>query len=320
MTDHGSWKSGSKKTSSANALSKQRKDILGNTIGEDAKHPAHGAWREVVEKEEMWKSDLGLDPLIAIVLEEFHRSDWNHVRIKDRSILHARKYSDTQITAARRKAMRIWPYVPQLSSFRNRLDYEIYDLSAELAKAIGELKRIEGNLSWSYCDLLGRNRSDSDDIEPKDANLRHVLDVESTPMEVQAKQLAHEIRHRLEEADKMEENYEKVDPLLYGVLREFFYANWDDPRIEDRESFKKTYTDSQITAARRKAVRMWPYIRFVMSLKDEPEDGPLEGVITTILLGYAREVHELKRNVTILFKRNIELRRYNRIVDGADPR
>lgn len=307
-------------TDSANTSPKQRKDILGDPIREDAKHPTRDKWKDIVEKEEMWKSELGLDPLIARILEEFQHSDWTHVRIRDRSRLHAGGYSEAQITAARRKAMRIWPYICQFSDFRNSLYDKIYDLSAERMRAIGELKRIEGDLCRSYCNLLAHIPSGPDYIDPRDINLRNILDVESTPIEVQAKQLVREIRQRLEEEDRMDENYKKVDELLYGVLREFFYSNWDRPRIEDRRSFKKEYTDSRITTARRKAERMWPYIRFNFGLKDEPEGGPFEGVITGFLLEYAREVRELKGNAMILLRRNSELRRYNTIMDGGDSK
>jgi hypothetical protein len=318
MTDSGSGNSGPEKTDSANISFKQRKDILGNFIREDAKHPVHDTWRDIAEKEEMWKSDLGLDPLIARVLEEFQYSDWTHVRIKDRSELHAKRYSDTQITAARRKAMKIWPYIRQLHDFKERAEYKIYDLLTMHTRDIEESRRMLGLLARKYCDLLSRDAPDSDDNDPQDTDLGHMPVIERTPAEVQAKQLVREIKQRLEEEDRTNENYGKLDTLLYWVLREFYYARWDNPKIEDRESFRKIYTDSQITSARRKAARMWPYVRFVLGLRDEPEGGPIEGIVTYLLSGYEAEVRRLSEHVATLLKRTSELRRYNKIINEAN--
>jgi hypothetical protein len=276
--------------------------------------PRHNIFYQIIQERERFKDELGLDPAIATVLEEFHRSNWSNPRIKDRERLFGRKFTDTQVTSLRRRSIRIWGYIHQLLDFRDRLRYALYDLSVGCGRDIEELKKMQGILCRRNDYLLRYHSVDLNDPDSKNIPFEHALDISSYPVRDQAEQLVKGIRQKLEDEDEKDENYTKLDPLVYGVMRDFYYSNWESPGIESRETFKRKYTDAQITSARRKALKSWPYVRFIMDLRHEPEGGPLEGAIHLLLPSYTIEVQELKKLETIILKRNDELLRYNSIL------
>lgn len=295
---------GFRKTDPEDVIQAGRSDATSNPA--DEKGRVNDVWEDTIEEEERWKVELRLEPLIADILEKLYRSNRDDGRILDRNPYHAMNYSDTQITAARRKALKILRFLNPFLDFKNRLDYMLYDITSRNLKDINELKAIRGNLHATHCGLL---RNPLSYMVFLDLTLEPLESVVLGTPDVQANQLATEIRKKLTEGS--DEDYEKTDHLLTYILKEFLLSDWDNPRIENRKLLKELYTDSQITSARRKALWMWPYIRFEMRLKNEPEGGPLDGVIPAMIEEDGEEIRALKRNVIVLRKRIEELRIYN---------
>jgi hypothetical protein len=65
---------------------------------------------------------------------------------------------------------------------------------------------------------------------------------------------------------------------------------------------------------------MWPYVRLIMNLGDQPKGTTFEDLVEEFYTIHMEEIKLLKRNNKILLRRSEELLKYNRVMNEMNSR
>lgn len=276
--------------------------------------------KSIVDEDSSKSKKKELNPAIAMILKEFQYSSWNNPRIQSRKWLKRYKLTDTQITSLRRKAVKIWAYIVHLMDFKESLEYAEYDLRTSYNREVEELEKVQDELCKMVEDIIVHHTADPNVLPAMNTSSGNEFNASGDAIREQAKQLSTQMRERLDYDDEKKADFGKMDPLVYHVLKEFYsHSNWNHPRIE-RESLKGRYTDAQITTARKKALMMWPYVRLIMNLGDQPKGTTFEDLVEELYMIHMEEIKLLKRNNKILLRRIEELLKYNSVMNEMNSK
>ncbi len=98
----------------------------------------------------------------------------------------------------------------------------------------------------------------------------------------------------------------QIDRLVGRLLLMFTFADsWDNPRIDRKELKEAGYSDNEITSARRKALVIWPYIRFYFNARDK-----IDYELYDVMKAHREEVKHLKELDSILLARYQKLQKF----------